>query len=164
MKRWLATLWGLFPFARVKGRLLWALGPRFLVGVMAVVFDGDGRIMMFRHTHDRRRPWGLPSGRVEGRESLDAALRRELLEESGFEVRVGPIVGAYRELEMPMVRVAYLCEIAGGSFRPSAEVDECRFLALGELPANLRATQRAAIGDAQRVKSLYGEMVDEGSG
>jgi ADP-ribose pyrophosphatase YjhB (NUDIX family) len=37
--------------------------------------------------------WSLPGGRVEPAETLTAAVRRELAEETGLQVRVGPLCG-----------------------------------------------------------------------
>ena len=37
--------------------------------------------------------WSIPKGKVEGEESLIACAYRETMEETGFEVRFGPVIG-----------------------------------------------------------------------
>jgi ADP-ribose pyrophosphatase YjhB (NUDIX family) len=59
------------------------------VAVGAVVVDGAGRVLLIR----RGRPpsvgsWTLPGGRVEPGETLDAAIAREVKEETAIAVRV----------------------------------------------------------------------------
>jgi ADP-ribose pyrophosphatase YjhB (NUDIX family) len=61
--------------------------PEVVVG--AVVLDVRGRVLLVR----RRRPpsagsWSLPGGHVEPGESLDAAIQREVLEETAVRARV----------------------------------------------------------------------------
>lgn len=65
--------------------------PRVGVGGVCV---RDGRLLVVR----RGRPpaagrWALPGGRVEPGESLAAAVRRELAEETGLDVVVGDLCG-----------------------------------------------------------------------
>lgn len=62
--------------------------------VGAIIRDGDGRLVVIR----RGRPpgmglWSVPGGRVEPGESLIAAVRREVREETGLEVEVGEPAG-----------------------------------------------------------------------
>ena len=152
--RGLARLWGLFPSEKLKIGVISVLGPRFLVGVLALIFDSSGRVLLLRHTHDRAHPWGLPSGRLEQTETPPQALVRELAEETGLTVQVGGLVALEREPTLPVVRGAYLCRVVSGVFSPSIEVAEARYFALDDLPPSVRPIQRklirqgrASIGD-----------------
>jgi 8-oxo-dGTP pyrophosphatase MutT (NUDIX family) len=52
-------------------------------GVMCVVSDGRGRILLVRHTYGDRRAWELPGGWIKRGEEPVRAARREAFEELG---------------------------------------------------------------------------------
>ena len=59
---------------------------------LAAVITRQDQILLVEHHKRGQRYWVLPGGRLEGNETLDAALRRELKEELGLEARVGRLV------------------------------------------------------------------------
>ncbi len=61
-------------------------GDRPLVTVGAIIERADGKLLLVR-THKWRGRWGLPGGKVDRGETLEDALRRELREETGLEIR-----------------------------------------------------------------------------
>jgi 8-oxo-dGTP diphosphatase len=70
---------------------------RLIRCVGAIIHDDTGRLLLVRRaTEPGRGRWSLPGGRVESGESDAAALRREVLEETGLLVEVGPLLGAVR--------------------------------------------------------------------
>jgi 8-oxo-dGTP pyrophosphatase MutT (NUDIX family)/broad specificity phosphatase PhoE len=78
--------------------------------------------------------WSLPKGKLApGESTIDGAVR-EVLEETGFRVRVGRPLGEVRYTKSsgssvrPKVVRYWAMEADGGSFSPSREVDELKWL------------------------------------
>jgi 8-oxo-dGTP diphosphatase len=68
---------------------------RIVVG--GLIADSRGRILLLKRSPDEFMPgaWEIPSGGVEAGEELEAALRREIREETGLElVEVASLAGS----------------------------------------------------------------------
>ena len=99
---------------------------------------------MVRRAHDPGAGlWSLPGGRVEHGEYLADALRREIAEETGLDVRVHDLVGILEVVGDPhYVILDYFAEVAGDSEPvPAGDVSEVRWVPLGEA-ASLPCTPR----------------------
>lgn len=92
--------------------------PRHIVAVAALVTDKQGRILMIRSP---RRGWEFPGGQVEEGEDLIAALQREVREETGVQVEVGPLAGVYSNVRSHIVMLDFLCTPIAGDLQTSAE-------------------------------------------
>ncbi|WP_104524626.1 NUDIX domain-containing protein [Blastococcus atacamensis] len=65
--------------------------------VGAIVHDRAHRLLLIRRGREPSRGlWSVPGGRVEPGESLAEAVEREVLEETGLQVRAGREVGRVR--------------------------------------------------------------------
>ena len=131
--------------AQLRWGLTWLGTSKFLVGVLAVIFDEEGRVLLLRHTYRPDYPWGLPGGWLKTGEGAAEGIERELLEETGFVVRaVQPLLVGGDSLR-PRLDLVFLCEYEGGTFRPSAEVSEAHFLDPGDLPADMEPYLRTIV-------------------
>ncbi len=137
------TLWRRLP-EWLKWTLVWRGNAHFLVGAVALVWDGSGRILVARHTYRRHAPWALPGGWVRRDEDPADAVSREILEETGLQVEVLAPVAVRRERRNHLT-VVYTARLAGGTFRPSEEVSEIRFILPGLWPDGLRADHQRLI-------------------
>ncbi len=64
---------------------------RIILAVGAIVTDGE-RILLIQRGHSPAQgSWSVPGGRVEVGETLPDALRREIREECGLDIRVGDL-------------------------------------------------------------------------
>lgn len=82
--------------------------------------------------------WSLPKGKLAaGEREVDGAIR-EVLEETGYHVRLGRSLGETRYLKVqdgtarPKVVRWWAMEAASGTFVPTREVDELQWLILGD--------------------------------
>jgi len=118
----------------------------FRIAVSALIFDDEGRVLL-AHRRDIDW-WNLPNGGMEAGETVDEALRREVLEELGVEVEVGQLVGVYSKPLKQEVVLTFRCRILDGVPSPSAETRECCYFFPHELPANTLPKHRQRIEDA----------------
>jgi 8-oxo-dGTP diphosphatase len=66
-------------------------GPELCVG--AVVIDAERLLLVKRGNPPGAGLWAVPGGRVERGETMEAAVAREVAEETGLGVMVGPFLG-----------------------------------------------------------------------
>jgi ADP-ribose pyrophosphatase YjhB (NUDIX family) len=104
---------------------------RPIVGVGAVIV-GDGNVLLVRRKYEPLKGhWSLPGGMVEIGETLEAALTREMLEETGLVVDVGPVIEVFdritrdeeQRVRYHFVLIDYLCWPSAGSLRAGSDVD-----------------------------------------
>lgn len=112
-------------------------------GVAAVIHDRAGRLLLQEKTSGEG--WSLPAGGIEIGETPQAAIIREALEETGWDVAIDGIIGVFggrkfRHTYPSGDKVEYLvvmfrCSIIGGDGRPTdAETRAVRYFARDEMP------------------------------
>ncbi len=133
------------PLPRVRGLYLPEQGyPTPKVDVRAGVFaagaGGVLEVLLVREAADGR--WSLPGGWADEHDSPRRSVEREVVEESGFRVRVNRLVAIKdrslhpyepRRLER-IYKLFFLCDLEGGAAAPSLETTDAGFFPLDELP------------------------------
>ena len=95
--------------------------PTHRVGAFAIITDDVGRILVSRRTDSG---WfNLPGGGVEPDETVAEGLIREVREETGLEVEIGPLVGVYSKPQKHELVLAFRARVSGGTLVPSDEAD-----------------------------------------
>jgi ADP-ribose pyrophosphatase YjhB (NUDIX family) len=110
--------------------------PKFRLGVSALVFDEQGRVLLFKHTY-RKLAWGIPVGGLEYDEQPEQGVIREFFEESGITIQVERLLLADSSRYDRHISLIYLCRIVGGKFRESYEVAEMKYFDVNDLPQML---------------------------
>ncbi len=111
-----------------------------LVGVGALVLEGDRILLVKRRYPPGRGRWSLPGGHLKLSEGVLEAARRELEEEAGV---VGEPLGVvnvddaiiYDEngrIKYRYVLVTVLLKMKGGTVKPASDAEEARFFSLDE--------------------------------
>ena len=114
---------------------------RPFVGVGAVVIDGERVVVVKRGAEPLKGHWSLPGGVVEVGETLVASVQRELEEETGLRVEVGPVIEVLDRITRDpsgrvryhFVLIDYLCWPVGGGLRAGSDADEVRWASRGDL-------------------------------
>jgi ADP-ribose pyrophosphatase YjhB (NUDIX family) len=122
---------------------------RPIVGIGGVIIEQGRTLLIRRGSEPLRGEWSIPGGTLETGESLQQGVARELLEETGVEVRVLELIEVFDRIfldtETPgapprktpkfhFVIVDYLCERIGGEARAGSDVTAVAFAREEELP------------------------------
>jgi 8-oxo-dGTP pyrophosphatase MutT (NUDIX family) len=140
--RLLASVFNAVP-VKWQRRILDRTQSRFLVGVVGLGVDPKGHVILARHRFGAPE-WRFLGGFLSPREGLEDALAREIREETGIEIEVGPILEANQGYRWQRVELVYAYRLLGGTERLSAELVEVRAFDPSDLP-DVRADQRGII-------------------
>jgi 8-oxo-dGTP diphosphatase len=119
-----------------------------IVGVGGVIVQ-DGKAIIVKRANDPYKgQWSIPGGRVELGESLAEALVREMREETGLDVEIGPLIEVFeriqwndepppalraRRLRYHFVIVDYVCTPVGGELCAGDDAADVRWVTREEL-------------------------------
>jgi len=106
--------------------------------VGAFIFDASDRVLVIQ----RGRPpgeglWSVPGGKLEATETLAQAVAREIREETGLVVEVGPLACVVERMgdDFHFVILDYLARPIGGTLTAGSDVTDARWVTDDELAA-----------------------------
>ena len=147
----MATVWRAMP-PRFRRWSMRATQTRFTVTAGALIFNDAGQVLLLKHRFRAGSGWGIPGGFLEVGEQPEEALRRELREEIGLEVKNVEIFTARSFKKPRQVEILFRCH-ANAAVKPrTMEVEHAEWFSVQEVPAGLPNDQRLLIERA----TLYG--------
>lgn len=130
---------------------------RPVVGVGAVIVDGSRVLLVRRANEPLKGEWSIPGGAVEIGETLEVAIAREVHEETGLDVDVGPMVDVFDRIRFDgdgrtlyhYVLIDFVCRPTGGALACASDALEAKWASLMELtsfglqPATISVIEKA---------------------
>ncbi|MBW0105244.1 NUDIX hydrolase [Pseudonocardia sp. KRD291] len=120
--------------------------PKHSVSVAGIVVRDDGRILVIQRRDNSH--WEPPGGVLELGETFEQGVRREVVEETGIDVEVERLTGAYKNLSRGIVALVFRCRPAGGEATTSDESRRVDWLTPDEVSGHMDPAYAVRVHDA----------------
>jgi len=128
----------------------------------AVRIVKEGKLLLVqRGIEPWKNAWYMPAGYLEVDEDPRECAKREALEETGYKVIVGNLIGIYTYEDDPRgngIVLLYQGEITGGEIRPNREMLKVEFFS----PVELEGITFSGAGGARQIEDWVKEVTDVG--
>jgi 8-oxo-dGTP diphosphatase len=116
---------------------------RPIIGIGAVIVHRNCVLLVRRATEPLKGEWSVPGGMLELGEKLRDGVRREVLEETGLEVKPIDVLDVFDSIfrdehgrtQYHYVLIDYLCRLVSGEAKAGSDVSEVRWVQEDELAA-----------------------------
>ena len=137
-----SRIYKLLP-ARVRLSLTRTLQQKFTASVAAIITNENGDLLLLDHVMRPASGWGLPGGFINVGEQPEAAIKREIREETGLELHN---IKFYRVRTMKRhIEILYTGEATGNGVIGSREITEIRWFPPADIPKEMSLDQQFLI-------------------
>jgi ADP-ribose pyrophosphatase YjhB (NUDIX family) len=121
---------------------------KFTVSAAAVITNERGQVLLLNHLLRPTSGWGLPGGFMNAGEQPEAALRREIREETGIELNDVKLIHI-RTLRQH-IEIIFAAKAVGEPIVKSREITELAWFEIDKTPAEMSRDQLSLIVNALR--------------
>jgi len=100
------------------------------------VIINRNKILLIKRAHPPNKDmWAIPGVKLEYGETLEDAVKREMLEEANLEVKVLNLLSVIQMIKegFHYVILDFLCEIVGGNLNPASDAADAKFFSIEEV-------------------------------
>ncbi|MFI6576803.1 NUDIX hydrolase [Nocardiopsis sp. NPDC050513] len=132
--------------------------PLHSVSVAGAVIRDDGRMLAIQRRDNGS--WEPPSGVLGLDETPEEGVVREVLEETGIHVEVGPLTGVYKNMSRRVVALVFRCKPSGGAARATPEATAVEWLTPNEVKKRMGEVYAVRLLDALDPSSPHARTHD----
>ena len=126
----------------------------------AVRIVKDNKLLLIQRAIEPwKSAWHMPAGYLEVDETPQECAAREALEETGYEVKIGDLVGIYTYDDDPRgngIVLLFSGEITGGAVRKNHEMQKVGFFS----PEEAKLLRKAGSGGARQIEDWIRQVKD----
>jgi ADP-ribose pyrophosphatase YjhB (NUDIX family) len=147
------------PFLRAF--LARRMHPTFTSSAAGIITNECGEVLLLDHVFRPLSGWGIPGGFLDRGEQADAALRRELVEETGLVITD---IELYRVRTIERhIEVVFTAKATGEPRILAREITAARWFAVDAMPVEMSIRQQRMIREALKAEppGWAGGLADE---
>ena len=139
MMRIVSKIWRLLPF-QARLRIIRLTQPKFTVSVVAMILNDRKEVLILDHYIRPGASWGLPGGFIESDEDPEAAIRREINEETTLDLSNVSLIRI--RTVRKHIEILFLADSIGTVSLESAEIRDFGWFSKDSLPDGISVKQR----------------------
>ncbi len=142
--KFVGIVWKSIP-GKFRHQIIRLSQKKFTVSVAVLILDKDDKVLLLEHLLRPYSSWGLPGGFIDVGEQPEAAIRREIREEIGLELRTLKL-NRIRTLGSH-IEILYTATIDGAPIVLSSEIKDLGWFYVNEMPEQVSSAQKLLISE-----------------